>query len=299
MRAPKFSRIADVAVYDWPGSNPDAPTLLFCHATGMHARVWDRIIQSLPEHRAISLDLPGHGRAPKPEPPTRWLRFGEAVCDFLRTATDLPAVVGIGHSMGGHSVTAAAADMPHRFSGLFLIDPVIRPPDAYAGPWSQGHYAAKRRNQWNSSDEMFERFRSRPPFDRWDVQTLRDYCDHALDAEPVNGHHVLACVPAFEASIYEASSVPATRIHDRIARLDLPVRILLAPGGIPDGSVDLSLSPTDPEVAKYFRRSDSQVWSDCSHFIPMEQPQRVAASIQDFIQSRILQATGSAHPSLP
>lgn len=287
MREPKFSRVGPLGVYDWPAASSagERPVILFCHATGMHGRVWDRVIECLPEHRCIALDLQGHGRASKPEPPAHWWAFAESVAEFA--AAEKPGLIGAGHSMGGHSLIGAADRAPGAFAGLLLLDPVVRPPDSYTGPWSIGNYVAKRRNDWASSAEMFERFRTRPPFDGWDPRALQDYCDHALDGK------VLACSPAFEASVYSNSTLPEAAIHGAIARLDIPVRIVRAHGTLAHGSLDMNVSPTDPELVRYFRQASDEVWEDCSHFIPMEQPDRVAQALVEF-SSRIrpLRAAG-------
>jgi len=66
------------------------------------------------------------------------------------------------------------------FAELILVDPVIMPPALYTGRPREAHYARKRRNDWRSPDEMFERFKDRPPFRDWDQAVLRDYCDYGL-----------------------------------------------------------------------------------------------------------------------
>src|SRR4051794_4908927 len=95
----------DVAVWDWPGAGPP---LLFAHATGFHGRCWDQVIRRLPGRRAIALDFRGHGRSSKPEPPYPWREFGEDLAEVARQL-DLRDAVGVGHSMGGHSIVLAAA----------------------------------------------------------------------------------------------------------------------------------------------------------------------------------------------
>ena len=59
------------------------PTLLFVHATGFHARVWDKIINSIGKFHSISIDQRGHGRSEKLlslihiSEPTRLMSIGE------------------------------------------------------------------------------------------------------------------------------------------------------------------------------------------------------------------------------
>src|SRR5712692_1741421 len=193
------SRVAvngvELAVWEWAG---EGPPILFCHATGFHARCWDQVIAHLPGRRCFALDFRGHGRSSKPAPPYLWREFGEDVA-ALATALGLSGAVGVGHSMGGHAVTLAASLKPDAFSTLLLLDPVIRGKQAYTGPWQEAHFVAKRRNRWASPQEMFDRFKDRAPFETWDRAVLRDYCEYGL--EPDGDGFVLACPPAIEASI--------------------------------------------------------------------------------------------------
>ena len=172
----------DLAVWEWPG---DGPPILFAHATGFHGRCWDAVIRRLPGRRAIALDLRGHGRSAKPDPPYRWRDFGEDVAEVARQL-ELRGAVGVGHSMGGHSmVIAAARRRPSRRS----CSSTPSRPEFY-GPPQRGDssYIAKRRNEWSSPEEMIERFRGRPPFVHWDPEVLRDYCEFGL--LPENGRFV-------------------------------------------------------------------------------------------------------------
>ena len=143
-------RGVDLAVWEWPG---DGPTFLFAHATGFHARCWDEVIRGLPRGRAIAMDMRGHGRSDKPAPPYRWREFGEDVAELAKLL-ELRDVVGVGHSMGGHSMALAAALRPEAFSSLILVDPTIFQREYYGLP--QRHdssYIRKRRNHWASPEE--------------------------------------------------------------------------------------------------------------------------------------------------
>jgi pimeloyl-ACP methyl ester carboxylesterase len=175
--------------------------------------------------------------------------------------------------MGGHSVTLAAALNPGAFSALLLLDPVIRNENEYIGPWTQAQYVAKRRNRWASAHEMFERFENRQPFDAWDPQVLRDYCDYGL--MPDGDAFVLACPPQIEAGIYENSPAPESNIYPEIATIHIPVRIVRA-GKQLDPANFMAQSPTAPGLASSFAHATDFSDPDHSHFIPMEAPGLVA-----------------------
>lgn len=269
----------DLVGFEWEG---DGPPLLFAHATGFHARLWDEVIRALPGRRAISLDLRGHGRADQPSiddggEAYSWVHFGEDVAAVAQ-ALDLRGAVGVGHSMGGHSVTFAADAEPERFGALVLVDPVIAINIEARDRGDGGpSFVAKRRNEWNSADEMFERFSGRAPHSLWEPQVLRDYCDHGLLPDE-DGFH-LACPPATEAAIYAMGGYD---LREAIEGLTIPVRVLRArprDPGAPGGA--FSGSPTAPDLASWFAHGEDVPLPEHSHFIPMEAPALVAGHVAE------------------
>jgi pimeloyl-ACP methyl ester carboxylesterase len=200
------------------------------HATGFHARVWDQVIRHLGERHVISVDQRGHGRSQKTEI-RHWKVFGKDLAAFVREL-DLRDVLGVGHSMGGHAMTEAAAAHPDRFRRLVLIDPVIASPGDYRdGGWmiaglnGREYPTAKRKNRFASIDEMFERFRNRKPYAYFHPSALRDHCEYGLLPAPDGDGYVLACPPAIEASVYMTSRTNAA-VYESIRAIEIPVLIL-------------------------------------------------------------------------
>lgn len=264
----------DLALWEWPG---DGPPLFFVHATGFHGRCWDEVIRRLPGRRAIAVDLRGHGRSDKPDLPYHWRDFGADVAEIVRLL-GLGSAVGVGHSMGGHSLVVATGLRPESFASLLLIDPVIFPPSSYGGTvQADSSYVARRRNHWTSPEEMFERFRGRTPFSQWHPAVLHDYCEYGLlrDGEK----YVLACPPAIEASIYAACNEASANPYELIPRIAQPVTVMR--GGIPWNleKFDLAASPTAPDLASRFARGRDLPLAGRSHYIPMEAPELVAAEL--------------------
>jgi lipase len=286
-----------LSVFEWqrgPGAPPG--TVLLAHATGFHARCWDRVVAHLDVRHVVAVDQRGHGRSDKTLP-VHWADFGRDLAELVRVL-DLTNVIGVGHSMGGHAMTEAAAAERERFARLLLIDPVIASPEEYAAAaphsaWLNGqpHPTAKRRNHWTSADEMFERFKERPPFSAWDREVLRDYCTYGLLPDANGAGFVLACPPEFEAAVYMASRGNAD-IHVSGRALDVPVLVVRAMEPPLDRDwMDFRYSPTWPGLAGQFRRGRELYLPEQTHFLPMEQPQFVAKLIQDEISGP---ACGSA-----
>lgn len=280
-----------LAGFEWQGAG--APILL-AHATGFHARVWDEVARRLPGRRVIALDLRGHGRSSKPVPPYHWHFFGEDVARLLDDL-DLQRVVGVGHSMGGHTIADAAIQRPDRFAALVLIDPTIFAIDRNArAPGEQAgggfDFVARRRNEWASPDEMIERFAPRFPFSVWQPQALRDYATYGLlpaapggdGAGGAGGGYVLACPPLVEAAVLAGRDSPGADILPALGSVTIPVRVLRArapePGETP---APFTASPTMPGLASRFPRATDVSLPHLSHFIPMEAPDLVARHIME------------------
>jgi len=264
-----------LALWERPGMGAQ---MLFAHATGFHARIWDQIVYRIPNAYCYAVDMRGHGMSSKPEPPYSWRSFGEDLAALVREL-NFTGVIGVGHSMGGHAMALAASLVPEAFSELVLIEPVIMPPSYYNGRERGPHFARKRKNEWQSSQEMMERFQDRPPFNEWDPAVFRDYCRWGLTAE--GDHFVLSCPPAVEASIYENSGRHEANIYDALGRIRVPVTIVRSIRGRMgnEGPIDMGASPTAPDLATHFPRGrDIPVTQ--SHFVPMENPQLIAKLLE-------------------
>ncbi len=271
----------ELQAYAWEG---DGPAVLFAHATGFHARCWDAVIRRLPGIRAYAIDMRGHGLSEKPAPPYRWSHFGRDVAAAAREL-GLRGALGVGHSKGGHAVVRAAALEPGAFGALLLVDPVIGPRGFRRVMGEDEHFAARRRNEWTSPGEMFERFRGREPFSRWAPEVLRDYCAYGLVPNPDGGGYVLACPPRIEAAVYAGaySDPEGDDVYDAVAAVRVPVRVLRARGRAEGAPLDMSGSPTAPDLARHFALGEDVPVPQYSHFIPMEDPAFVAAQVREML----------------
>ena len=270
----------ELAYFERDGSEP---LVLFAHATGFHARCWDAVAEAIDE-RSIAVDLRGHGRSEKPEPPYPWGDVADDVAAFCE-ALDVRGAIGVGHSKGGAAVAVAEALRPGTFSALLLVDPVLMKPSLYEREpaFEAEHFVARRRNEWASPEEMIERFADRDPFRRWEPRVLRDYCEHGLLPSPDGEGYVLACPPTVEAAVYAGNR--AWNPYPLLRELDLPIRILRAPPPTPEQEWSMLVSPTWPGLVGELRNAEEIVLEEHSHFIPMEAPGLVATHIEELAAS--------------
>jgi pimeloyl-ACP methyl ester carboxylesterase len=286
-REPRQAKITvrgiELSYFEW--GPDDAQPVLMVHATGFHARCWDETVRELGDgYRVVAIDMRGHGRSAKVAP-YDWLQYGEDLAAFVE-ALDLREIIGVGHSMGGHAVTQAAGRTQDRFQRLLLVDPTIMAAQAYE-TWETSrtfsepseHPTARRKNDWVSWEEMYERFKNRDPFRLWRDQVLRDYSRYGVTENPDGSGYVLCCPPIVEASIYMGSG--DSDIFDLIEKLVIPVLVMRAhKPETATGEMDFAASPTWEGLAGAFPNGRDMHLPELTHFIPMQRPDLVAEQIR-------------------
>ena len=270
----------ELAGIEWPGQGDP---ILLLHATGFHCRCWNQVVRRLPGRHVYAMDLRFHGNSGNLGA-ADWSLMAEDIhraVDLL----DLEHLVGVGHSIGGHLIARAAARAPQRFKHLVLIDPVIMSAERYAqfqrfstALNAGDHPVSRRKNQWRDASEMYERFRDRAPFNTWQPDVLRDYCDYALRPADENALRQLACDPVNEAGIY-LNQKGNEVILQELPSIVTPVTLLRAPPG-DDALPDLSTSPTWPGLAAALPTCTEVYLPELNHFIPMQAPELVANYIR-------------------
>ncbi|KIO19727.1 hypothetical protein M407DRAFT_82431, partial [Tulasnella calospora MUT 4182] len=134
-------------------------------------------------------------------------------------------LVGIGHSLGGCSMTRAAVDFPSLFSSLVLVDPVIMPAlekDPSGGIYQLLRGAVARRSRWSSREEALESFRKTPFFQTWHPAVLETYVKEGIVLDPIAGGVKLKQSGFHEASVFGERRVPVETwelleaLHERV-----------------------------------------------------------------------------------
>jgi lipase len=270
-----------LVVHHWASEGGAVP-LVFAHATGFHGRVWDAIIAAFPEHPAHAIDLRGHGQS-RAGPISDWRVLARDVTEFLEQA-GLVGAVGIGHSMGAHTLLQVAADHPEAFTRLVLFDPVILAPEFYGDGQplytaEKPHPAIRRKRDFASAEAMIERFASRDPYDLFDAKVFEDYCHHGLVPASAGEGLELACAPEVEASVY-ASSRSNGAILEAAKTVAIPVLVVRAQH---TDLQDFKSSPTWPKLAETLPQGTDLYRPDMTHFHPFQDPADAARIIREFM----------------
>jgi pimeloyl-ACP methyl ester carboxylesterase len=279
----RFTRLngTELAYWERGVARPDKPTLFFVHATGFHGRVFDRVLEAFPGIHSIAYEQRGHGRS-EHNPIRHWKMMSEDQAAFVEEK-GLTNVIGIGHSMGAHAMIDAA-HATGSFARLLLLDPTVPSPEAFAEApppdFSQQHPAAKRKNHFDSPEDMRDRLLPKGAYHLFEPRILMDYCRFGLlPAE--GGGYELACHPEMEASVYQTARTNPG-VYDSARSLEIPVTIMRAMEPGPDRDpADFSISPTWPGLVGELRIGREFHLADCTHFIPMQMPDRVIEVLKE------------------
>jgi hypothetical protein len=270
--------------WQWQGRQP---TILICHGTSFHGRCYDRIInEALSDCHVIALDFRGHGRSQTHPPPYKVRWFGEDIFHFIEIL-DLPTnnLIGIGHSLAGHSLILAAAISPRQlFQSLLLFDPAIYSPSMYEigdQIFNNNEIILRRKHQWSSTEDMISGIEKREPYSRWPEDVLRDYCTYALDE-----NFKLVCTSEQESSIYRAVIKSESNIYEIIKQSNFINNISIH---IVRTSIDATPSKfeapqTAPDLVKWFKKGRDIRLENTQHLFPMEQPQIAVDLVKKLIK---------------
>jgi pimeloyl-ACP methyl ester carboxylesterase len=252
--------------------------LVLAHATGFCGAVWQPLVPSLRERfRVITLDQRGHGDSDKPDSAYAWPDFSADLAGVI-DALGLRDVDAVGHSKGGAAVAGVAAHHPGRIARAVLLDPVLIAAPAPAGdPPSNllAEGARRRREVWDSREQIIASYASRPPFDGWRRDFLDAYVDGGTFVRP-DGKVALKCPGEIEARVYEGAARSSSL--DYLPLVEIPT--LLVSG---------ERSPTlPPERARHavslLRRGRLEILTGVGHFVPMEAPDAVLRLLGAFLE---------------
>ncbi|HEX8104140.1 MAG TPA: alpha/beta hydrolase [Solirubrobacteraceae bacterium] len=100
----------------------EGPPLLFVHGSGMSAATWAPLLEHVPGHRLIAVDLPGFGLSDPYSYAGRPLReHAVAQLSSLLDAMGIPSVTVVGTSLGAMWALCLALDAPQRVDRVIAL----------------------------------------------------------------------------------------------------------------------------------------------------------------------------------
>lgn len=258
-----------LALHDLGG---DGPLLLLAHATGFCGPMWAPAAEILAPHfHCVAFDFRAHGASGRPDRPLVWQGMAADVVAVVDALSPDQPVSAVGHSMGGAALMLAEAARPGTVARAWTFEPILFPssPDL-VGPQpseiSEG--ARRRRATFGSRQEVYERYRSRPPLDVLDERVLQLYLDHGFERQ-ADGSMVLRCRPEDEAGVFEHHFSGAAQAA---AQLSIPAVVAVGEGEARPVEAARQAAATNPGL-------ELVVYEELTHFGPLQAPERLATDM--------------------
>jgi pimeloyl-ACP methyl ester carboxylesterase len=242
----------------WP-PNPDRPTVVFIHGSGLTKGLWQYQIDDLAGHmNTLALDLPGHGESRTPAF-DRVEDYAESVMRFIG-AQQLPRPIPCGLSLGGAVALQMLLDDPHELAGGILIG---------TGARLRVHPAifeaiAKDFTRFTDGNGLYGASSKTEP---GRLAPLREMA--------------AACPP--ETCLLDFRACDRFDVMTRLPEIKLPVLIV--------NGADDPLTP--PKYSDYLEQRITHAHRvtvpDAGHLAPVEQPEAVNTGIEAFVRDAILQ----------
>ena len=231
------------------------PPVILIHGAGGHHLYWPPQVRRYPNERIFAVDLPGHGKSPNVGQHTIQDYAGEIVA-FLETLK-LGRAVLVGHSMGGAVALQAAIAAPDHILGLALLGSAAR---LRVSP-ALLHSASDPSKAADTVSMIMEN-----SFAEGTAAGLKELAaQRMLEIRPsVLYGDLLAC------EAYDPG--------EGIAEIAAPTLILF---GREDHMVPVGAGRLLQQNMQHARMD---VLDGAGHMLMLEQPERVAASLNEFVQ---------------
>jgi pimeloyl-ACP methyl ester carboxylesterase len=249
-----------------------AAPVLFLHGIMGHRRDWDVLVDVVGRRRRVVVpDQRGHGRS-------QWTRTYR-VTDMARDAIeliqqlDLGPVPIVGHSMGAMVALTVAARRPDLVERLVAVD--IVPDSVATGFVAQlaTTFDAMAAASYSTVDEATAEWQAGNPLAR--PELLRNYVSHALAREPDG--RLRWRFDARGLRGFATSGVSAAELWRAIDAVRCPTLVVRGQHS--------PLTSADQVAAVVERLADgrSTVIADGGHDLGVEQPERVADAVVEFL----------------
>lgn len=98
--------------------------VVMLHNGGTSSTIWRHQVDALaPDHRVVTIDLPGFGSSPRPLEPTSLERIVELVASLIEGEDLAPALL-VGNCMGSNVSATLARTRPELVAGVLAVNPL-------------------------------------------------------------------------------------------------------------------------------------------------------------------------------
>jgi pimeloyl-ACP methyl ester carboxylesterase len=258
----RFAQLDGIKVHYTNYGGADA-TVVFVHGWSCDETVWSDVAPALAARnlRAITIDLPGHGKSDKPQISYTMQLYARAIDAVLRHAGVGKAVL-VGHSNGTPAIRQFYRQFPDAVSALVIVDGKLRPlADAAA---IEKFLAPLRGPDYAKAAGGFI-----------DVMT-KPITDAALRARIKK--MMLQTPQSIALSEFESTTDPELWKPDAIK---VPVLMILANSTMWNADYEQFARSLVPQL-------EYQVWENVSHFLMMEKPREFNDALVAFLRKYLL-----------
>ncbi|MGH1494060.1 MAG: alpha/beta fold hydrolase [Acidimicrobiales bacterium] len=257
-------------VYHLGGSGPP---LLMSHATGFCGQVWQPMADTMADtYSCYAWDFRAHGRSTRPiDKELVWSGYAADVLAIAAVISPDEPVAAIGHSMGGTALALAEVAKPGTLSKAWTFEPILFGADHLgedSEPSQIATGARRRRAVFDSRDEVYERYSSRPPLSMLDPRALQAYVDHGFE-DLEDGTVRLRCRPEDEADTFENHNSGASTI---VGQLTIPFAAAASGDNLPPAIAVKAAAAT-------FSNVELLTYNELSHFGPLQDPDGMAKDV--------------------
>jgi len=241
------------------------PTILLLHGIGSSATAWSGQLERLgSEFTCLAPDLPGYGDSPDPQSPG----LDALVTDVAAVLEDRPAHV-VGVSFGALTALALVRARPGLVSSLVLSDATL----------GRGDLAADERDRWLRHRESLAHELATRSVERAAEIAGRDASPDAIEQIAM---HMRRARPAGYLNV--ARTIASTQARPWLAGIQPPALILC---GEDDRVTGMDVSRT---LVRELPRATLLAIAGAGHAPHIEQPDRFARAVREFVRSQATQA---------
>jgi 3-oxoadipate enol-lactonase len=247
----------------WMQDAGQGPPLVLLHAVGTSGAIWWQHLPRLERRfRVLTVDLPGHGRSPRPKEPVSIEAMAAALYETLQRLDLLPAHL-VGLSLGGMVAQMLAVKQPASVATLTLCDTICEANPAAVDILEE---RAKTVEKAGMAATV------KPTLERW-------FAPGFSDKHP----DVAACV---EKLLLQADPIINAQTWRAIANFNVATRLKTLPhipALVVNGSLDTSISPDMGKRLCELLGADLVELDGCAHMAPLEAPEKFMDALEPFL----------------
>lgn len=238
-------------------------TVVFIHGVGLDATMWDGVIAQLrDDFTCVAVDMAGHGVSGHPAADTLQ-GYVDVLEQDIALHCDAPIYL-VGFSMGAMVAAAYALKQPDQVAKLVMMNAIYQRDVAAREAVLNRLEAAKDSGLNVIADAAIARWFSEAF--TTDNPTVIQAVHDRLTSNDLNSY----------LSAYRVFATADEELAPRLNDIICPVLAVTADG---DGN---STPPMSQAIAKVSQHGRSVVWNGLAHGAPIEDPERVAATLKEF-----------------